>query len=101
MAQNPEMIQPMLQQLAQENPQLAQLFAQNPEALMALLAGGTGPQVIQVTPEEQEAIQRVSEAVTFPSFDRALTLFIPSTPVGSPRILQIRRCPSLLRMRQE
>ncbi|KAK7692324.1 hypothetical protein QCA50_003949 [Cerrena zonata] len=64
MAQNPEMIQPMLQQLAQENPQLAQLFAQNPEALMALLAGGTGPQVIQVTPEEQEAIQRL-EALGF------------------------------------
>lgn len=60
MAQNPDLIQPMLQQMAQENPQLAQLFAQNPEALMALLAGGTGPQVIQVTPEEQAAIQRVS-----------------------------------------
>lgn len=64
----------MLQQLAQENPHLAQVFAQNPEALMALLAGGAGlggaggagpgaggggPQVIQVTPEEQAAIQRV------------------------------------------
>ncbi|CAL1706563.1 unnamed protein product [Somion occarium] len=62
MAENPAMIQPMLQQMATENPQLAQLFAQNPEALMQLLSGGQ--QVIQVTPEEQAAIQRL-EALGF------------------------------------
>ncbi|KAH8107990.1 UV excision repair protein Rad23 [Cristinia sonorae] len=76
--QNPEMIQPMLQQLAMENPQLAQMFGQNPHALLALLgvaAGGEdddgegdippGAHVINVTPEEQEAIQRL-EALGFP-----------------------------------
>ena len=64
------MIQPMLQQLAQENPALAQMFGQNPHALLTLLGMGAGAedddgdippgaQVINVTPEEQAAIQRV------------------------------------------
>ncbi|THH33263.1 hypothetical protein EUX98_g906 [Antrodiella citrinella] len=77
-AQNPEMIQPMLQQLAMENPQLAQMFGQNPHALLTLLGIGVGgeagdddeaippgAQVINVTPEEQEAIQRL-EGLGFP-----------------------------------
>jgi len=76
-SQNPEMIQPMLQQLAMENPQLAQMFGQNPHALLTLLGIGAGEagdeddgvppgaQVINVTPEEQEAIQRL-EALGFP-----------------------------------
>lgn len=62
----------MLQQLAAENPQLAQAFQQNPAALLGILgmagAGADdeegdippGAQVINVTPEEQAAIQRVS-----------------------------------------
>lgn len=71
-SQNPEMIQPMLQQLAMENPQLAQMFGQNPHALLNLLGIGPegddgdgegdvppGAHVINVTPEEQAAIQRV------------------------------------------
>lgn len=67
MAQNPAMVQPVLQQLAASNPGIAQALAQNPEALMQLLgldgeeAGGAGGQhVVEVTAEENEAIQRVS-----------------------------------------
>ena len=62
------MVQPLLQQLAQANPQLAQMLAQNPEALAQLL--GTegedgehlppGTQVVQVSEEERAAIERVS-----------------------------------------
>lgn len=61
----------MIQQLAQNNPQLAQALAQNPEALLELL-GGTdaglgedgdpippGAHVLSVTPEERDAIERV------------------------------------------
>ncbi|TCD70331.1 hypothetical protein EIP91_003960 [Steccherinum ochraceum] len=74
--ENPEMIQPVIQQLAQANPQLAQMIVQNPQALLNLLgmpAEGDeeegdippGAQVINVTPEEQQAIQRL-EALGFP-----------------------------------
>lgn len=68
------MIQPLLQQLASANPQLAQLIAQNPQALYELLGaapdgedGGDeedflGPQVMQVnlTEDEAAAVERVS-----------------------------------------
>ena len=75
--QNPSLLQPMIQQLAQSNPQLAQYLEQNPEALMQLLAnfggeglegddalGGPGQlppgaQVVHITPEERDAIERV------------------------------------------
>ena len=68
--QNPALIQPLLQQIATENPQLAQLINQNPQALYELLgAGGEGedeeeyggPQVMQVdlTQEEAAAVERV------------------------------------------
>jgi len=60
----------MLQQLAQSNPQLAQALAHNPEALLDLLGGEEGvgddgepippgAQVLSVTPEERDAIERV------------------------------------------
>lgn len=71
-AQNPNLVQPLLQQLAQGNPALAQLLAQNPEALLQLLGVDPsaveegsegdlppGAQVISVTPEERAAIERV------------------------------------------
>lgn len=71
--QNPALIQPLVQQLAAQNPQMAQVLAANPEMLLQLLGatdgeddGGPegdippGAQVISVTAEEREAIARVS-----------------------------------------
>ena len=79
--QNPSLIQPMIQQLAQSNPNLAQYLEQNPEALLQILGtmggegnfaegfddgeaaeGGAlppGTHVVQITPEERAAIERV------------------------------------------
>lgn len=66
--QDPNMIQPLIQQIAASNPQLAQALASNPEALLQLLGGDLEgeeggdlpPNVIEVTPEENAAIDRVS-----------------------------------------
>ena len=75
--QNPALLQPMIQQIAQSNPNLAQYLEQNPEALLQFLGaiggeggfeegeggeGGAippGAHVLQVTPEERAAIERV------------------------------------------
>jgi UV excision repair protein RAD23 len=76
MAQNPALIQPLIQQLASQNPAIAQMIAQNPEALFQLLGieldeseeGGPvppGAHVVSVTEEERAAIQRL-EALGFP-----------------------------------
>ncbi|KAL5485168.1 RAD23 [Sanghuangporus weigelae] len=79
--QNPALLQPMIQQIAQSNPQLAQYLEQNPEALLQFLGalggeggfeegeggeGGLPPgtHVLQVTPEERAAIERL-EALGF------------------------------------
>jgi len=71
--QNPALIQPVLQQLAQTNPQLAALFTSNPEAIAQAIGltpedlegeGGDipeGAQVIHVTEEEQAAIMRLQD----------------------------------------
>lgn len=65
-AQNPAMIQPLIQQLTAANPQLGRILADNPQALLNFLegeegeAGGAGVQVVNITPEEQAAIERVS-----------------------------------------
>jgi UV excision repair protein RAD23 len=71
-AQNPALIQPLVQQLAASNPVIAQLIAQNPEALVQLLGDGVegdgdgedgqippGAHVVSVTEEERAAIERV------------------------------------------
>ncbi|QRV94072.1 UV excision repair protein rhp23 [Ceratobasidium sp. AG-Ba] len=73
-AQNPAMIQPLIQQLAQANPAMAEQLAQNPEALYQLLGGiapgegdegegeemyPPGTHVVNITPEEAEAIARL------------------------------------------
>jgi UV excision repair protein RAD23 len=78
------LIQPLLQQLGANNPQLAQLINQNPEALYQLLAGDDdeegdfdpaafggaegedpfqGQTVIQLTEPEAEAVRRVRATV--------------------------------------
>ncbi|CAA7263206.1 unnamed protein product [Cyclocybe aegerita] len=73
---NPELIQPLIQQLATQNPAIAQMIAQNPEALFQLLGvelddeDGAGPvppgaHVVNVTEEERAAILRL-EALGFP-----------------------------------
>lgn len=69
-SQNPELLQPLIQQLAAANPQIGQLLAENPQELLNFLAEGgevgeegeglAGVQVVNVTPEEQAAIERVS-----------------------------------------
>ena len=71
--QNPALIQPILQELAGQNPQLVQLFAQHPQALAQLFgldmdnvdlenpdADMGGEEIrIELTEEDRAAIQRV------------------------------------------
>lgn len=77
MQQNPGLIQPIIQELATQNPQLTQLFAQNPAALAQIfgvppeqldllegLADELPQQVIEITPEERAAIQRVRNIIS-------------------------------------
>ncbi|KAF4620336.1 hypothetical protein D9613_000637 [Agrocybe pediades] len=71
MITNPELIQPLIQQLAAQNPAIAQMLAQNPEALLQLLgieladmdegedSLPPGAHVVSVTEEERAAIQRL------------------------------------------
>ncbi|CAG8594236.1 9138_t:CDS:2 [Funneliformis mosseae] len=76
--QNPSMLQPLLQQLGQSNPQFLQLINSNPEYFMRLLQEGEEagegnlppPQYVSVTQEEKEAIDRL-EAL---GFERALAI---------------------------
>jgi len=87
--ENPAYLQPIIQQIAANNPQLAQLINQNPEALMQLLAGGDdeeeefgdfggggpgGQHVIQLTEQEAEAVRRL-EALGF-SREAALQAYL-------------------------
>ncbi|KAF2016434.1 UV excision repair protein Rad23 [Aaosphaeria arxii CBS 175.79] len=65
--QQPQMLEPILQQVGAGNPQLAQLIAHHPEQFMQLLAEDDdedaplppGAQAISVTEEEREAIERL------------------------------------------
>lgn len=72
LASNPQLLQPLLQQLAQTNPELIQAIQANPQAFMNMLgvqpqqgaAGqgqqpGPGQHAIYVTEEEQAAIARL------------------------------------------
>lgn len=71
--QNPQMLEPILQQVAQGNPGLAGIIAQNPEAFLALLGEGVddedgvppGGQAIHVTEEERDAIERVTFSTSY------------------------------------
>ncbi|KAJ7529604.1 hypothetical protein O6H91_15G057900 [Diphasiastrum complanatum] len=82
---NPQILQPMLQELGRQNPQLLRLINDNQAEFLRLIneAGAEGaegdvlgqlagamPQTISVTPEEREAIERL-EAM---GFDRALVI---------------------------
>ncbi|KAH9707412.1 ubiquitin receptor RAD23c [Citrus sinensis] len=81
---NPQLLQPMLQELGKQNPQLVRLIQEHQADFLRLInepvQGGEGnlgdqlaglmPQSIQVTPEEREAIERL-EAM---GFDRAIVL---------------------------
>ena len=94
--QNPTLVQPILQDIAAQNPQLAQVFQQNPEIIAQLLGlnleevgdaeGAPEEHAIQVTPEEAAAIQRVSIDHAFIGMFVADTLvlvagsWLPSAP---------------------
>ncbi|XP_031479764.1 ubiquitin receptor RAD23b-like isoform X2 [Nymphaea colorata] len=81
---NPQILQPMLQELSKQNPQLLRLIQEHQAEFLQLinepLEGSEGdifeqleqdmPQSISVTPEEREAIERL-EAM---GFDRALVI---------------------------
>lgn len=69
--QQPQMLEPILQQVAAGNPQLAQMIGQNTDEFMRLLAEDNegeegevqlppGLQQVAVTEEERDAIERVS-----------------------------------------
>ncbi|KAJ3694822.1 hypothetical protein LUZ60_000199 [Juncus effusus] len=84
---NPQILQPMLQELGKQNPQILRIIQENQAEFLRLvnehnaeggadpnllgqLAGAAAPQTIRVTPEEQEAIERL-EAM---GFNRELVL---------------------------
>jgi hypothetical protein len=78
------MLEPILQQVGQGNPQLAQLIGQHPEQFLQLLGEDgdddaplpPGAQAISVTEEEREAIERVSVPDPIPLFEPGvLTLY--------------------------
>ena len=63
----PQMLEPILQQVGAGNPQLAQLIGQNPDQFLQLLSEDAdedtpippGLQAVSVTEEEREAIERL------------------------------------------
>jgi UV excision repair protein RAD23 len=85
---NPALLQPLLQEIGNNNPQILQLINDHQEEFMQILqqpvpaggygggggGGGGGQNVIQVTPEEREAIGRL-EALGF-ARERVLEAYI-------------------------
>ena len=72
--QQPQMLEPILQQVGAGNPELAQLIGQHQEQFLRLLADDTvdedmplppGAQTVSVTEEERAAIERVSFSMLF------------------------------------
>ncbi|PWN46322.1 UV excision repair protein Rad23 [Ceraceosorus guamensis] len=80
--QNPAALQPLVQAIAQSNPQLAEAMAQDPEGVLSILAaggGGAGDDDEQVgmdelSPEDQEKVQQIC-AMGIPE-DRAIEVFL-------------------------
>jgi UV excision repair protein RAD23 len=78
--QQPQMLEPILQQVGAGNPQLAQLIGQNPDQFLQLLSEEShddednplppGAQTISVTEEEREAIERVCYKLLFIVLER-------------------------------
>ena len=118
-SQNPDFIQPLIQHLAESNPQLAHQLASNPEMLYQLLGGEVGgvggvsgvggaegaeweggvppgSTAIHVTEEEAAAIARVSGDYIMGFGAEVLTLYLPSAP--GPRVLAGGSHRSILRM---
>lgn len=101
--QQPQMLEPILQQVAAGNPQLAQIITQNPQQFMELLAEDgdddvampPGAQQISVTEEEREAIERVSTPRSLHFQDQLLIL----SPVMPSRFRTRSRHSSLFRLR--
>jgi UV excision repair protein RAD23 len=70
--QQPQMLEPIMQQLAQGNPQLAQMIRSSPEEFLELLAEDNdddaalppGAQVVSISEEERDAIERVSPVLS-------------------------------------
>ena len=65
--QNPGLLEPILEQIAAGNPQIAQLIGQNNQQFLDLLGEEDdeaplppGAQAVSVTEEERDAIERVS-----------------------------------------
>ncbi|KAJ4801089.1 hypothetical protein LUZ62_052335 [Rhynchospora pubera] len=82
---NPQILQPMLQELGKQNPQILRLIQENQAEFLRLIneapegaaegdllgqLADAMPQTVEVTPEEREALERL-EAM---GFDRALVL---------------------------
>jgi hypothetical protein len=104
------MLEPILQQVAAGNPQIAQIIGQNSEQFLQLLAEDLGEddealppgtQAISVTEEERDAIERVCIGIRPGSSTRDkrwtyLTDFSTAVPPGLPSGF---RHPGLLRLR--
>lgn len=83
LAQNPEMLQQVLPEIEQANPELAAALRENPQGVLRMMQmmqaqggvpgmggaggpGGAGPTVVRLTPEENEAVERLTQL----GFDR-------------------------------
>jgi len=68
--ENPASLEPLLEQLGNENPDLLRLLNDNQDFFLEFLnqpaGGGGGPGTIRVTPEEKAAIERL-QALGFPA----------------------------------
>jgi len=79
---NPQILQPMLQELGKQNPQLLQLINGNQQEFLSLIneagpeggipgmEGAPAPPTITITPEDQAAIERLQSM----GFDRAVCI---------------------------